>query len=205
MIGTAKSVFVDTWPGGYIESFNGGKPGEEALVVEHCLVPFYDKKKVALEIGCGGGLWITKYLLNNFAHVIALDVIPKPAALKGTSVTYIELPDDSCNGVGITECIDFIWSFGCFCHLPGQTIREYLRSIYRMLQPDGVAVIMFGNWMRKGHPQQDESTADIREHGEGTIWFYCDAVLAEKWCHEAGFTVKDLMPDYIHTVLHLSK
>lgn len=201
---TAKADFIATWPDGYVE---GGFVGnEEADVVYRCLTPFFNPEHVALEIGCGGGLWTTRYLIPQFKHVIALDVIPQPSRLTQYSLTYIEVGDRDFDCTGVAdESVDFVWSFGVFCHLSGAAIRSYLSGIHRVLKPNGNAVVMFGNWPKRGSKEMSEDHADKRDHGDGVIWFYCDEYLARKWCDEAGFGCSNLMPDYWHTMLHLRK
>ena len=206
---TSKSAFIKTWVGGYSEGFEGYPKGARDQIVATCLAPFYDKTHTALEIGCGRGFWVVNYLIPNFAHVICLDVIPKPTELAGLPITYIELPDRTFDGVGVPDAsIDFIWSFGLFCHLSGAACKEYLRSIYRMLKPTGRAVVMFGNWTRHHlhrSPLRDESCADSREDNDDVIWYYCDHVLAQRWCEAAGFKFKDLIPDHRDTLAYLEK
>ena len=201
-----KKDFVETWgTAGYRENFevygrsdNGGATEEE--VVARCLAPWFDKTRVALEIGCGGGFWPERHLCPNFRHVIGLDVLP-PAPFAAPNFTYIEVPDRdySCFGV-LDESVDFVWSFGVFCHLNLESIQEYLHGVRRVLKPGGRASLYFSNDTRRpGHATEGDP-------GKGIVWCLNDLGTSEEMLRAAGFPDPvDLMPELRDTMLGVVK
>lgn len=160
-----RAAFLKTWPGGYRENWAvyGSKTEiAEPDLVSKALAPFYNKNHVCLEIGCGLGFWTEKYLSPNFQRVIALDLIPDPH-LKGNNIQYIEVPDRNYDCFGVPdESVDFVWSFGVFCHLPLHSVQRYLESIHRVLKPNGWAVLYFSNTERRpGGSISDTTENDV--------------------------------------------
>ncbi len=119
---TEAAVFETVWPGGYVETFEGyvnigcGQYVEKDIA--QFLLAFFDKDQHCLEIGPGRGLWTTKYLIPNFRKVTCLDVVTQK--FEG-DCDYIRIPskDFSCAGVE-DDSIDFLFSFGVFCHLSAE-------------------------------------------------------------------------------------
>jgi SAM-dependent methyltransferase len=162
-----KQDFIQTWPKGYNEDFRYYTPrggATEHEVVSQCLSPFFNREKFCVEIGCGKGFWVNKYLCPNFKHVTGLDLHSKPLS-RVWNFNYIEVPNQNYDCHGIPDnCIDFVWSFGVFCHLPLHAIQKYLNSIHRILKPGGQASLFFSdNNKCPGHVSGD----DI---GSGIIW-----------------------------------
>lgn len=198
-----KQDFINTWGvSGYRESFNvysmpqnGGVSEEQ--VVSAGLRPFYNKEHTCLEIGCGGGYWPEKHLCDNFKQVIGIDVVPTGGIKRG-NFKFIEVPDRdySCYGVA-DESVDFVWSFGVFCHLPIQAIAEYVKSAYRVLKPGGNACLYFSNIDRR--PGTASSEQDI---GHGIIWVWNTLNHSVKMMEDAGFSgVMDALPVMRDTML----
>lgn len=200
---TTKRGFNSTWPGGYRENFEvyAAKTGMgEGPIVRVALEPFYNKEHVALEIGCGGGFWIDKYLAPNFKKVIGLDVIPKPP-LVGDNVQYIEVPDRNFECYGVEDgSIDFVWSFGVFCHMTHPAIQSYLHAAFKKLKPGGKAVLYFSNTERR------PGTASSGNSENEVLWISNNWVLSENMMVKAGFVnIKDLMPMHIDTIAYAEK
>lgn len=210
-VDTSKECFVATWPGGYYESWNGVKPEWEQRIVEFGITPFASKDKMALEIGCGQGLWTIKYLCPLFHHVTAMDLLPPIDAPVAENLSYIEVPerDFTCHNMQ-DECVDFAFSYNTFPHLSGGAQQAYLRGIFRVLQPGGDAVVHFANMDR--HPwgptlrTETNGNPNVR-HANGACWFYNDMKLTVQWVEAAGFTdLRDLMVnDYRDTLLAFRK
>jgi SAM-dependent methyltransferase len=197
----SKSVFLDTWPGGYRENWNvygkaSGKLEEE--VVSQCLSPFYGSKKTVLEVGCGAGFWTEKYLSPNFKKVIAIDLLPA-VKFEAKNIKYIEVPDRdfSCHGVADSS-VDFCWSFGVFCHLSIAACEEYVNSVYKKLKPGGEASLFFSN-----HDRRQAGG----EFNQGVVqWVRNDFETTESMLLSAGFTqVRDLMPTLFDTMIYGKK
>jgi cyclopropane fatty-acyl-phospholipid synthase-like methyltransferase len=110
------------------------------------------KNKTVLEIGCGNGYWTQRFLIPRFKKVIAVDLIEMPEKLKDyRGVEYKMLDKFDCSLSWLEdESIDFVWSYGVFCHFTNKAVEEYLRSISRVLKTGGSGMIMFANWDRHG-------------------------------------------------------
>ena len=194
-----KQAFLDTWPGGYRENFEvysmtSGKSEEE--LVSKCLTPFLNAEHTALEIGCGGGYWPENYLVPGFKRVIGIDLLPE-CPFKHPNFFYTEAgnQDYACGWVGDAS-VDFVWSFGVFCHLPLEAIAEYVASAFRVLKPGGRAVLYFSNDDRRPGVSGD-STAD-----GGIMWCRNDVKTSMKLMKDAGFTgITDLFPELHDTML----
>lgn len=199
-----KADFVEAWgAAGYRENFEvysaqSGIP--EQQIVDACLRPYFNSKHVALEIGCGGGYWPEFYLCSNFKHVTGLDVLPGDPFM-APNFTYIEVPDRdySCWNVP-DESIDFVWSFGVFCHLNLESIQQYLRSVHRVLKPGGRAVLYFSNDARR--PGMVTYGGGI----DGVVWECNDLETSMAMLRNAGFdNPVDLMPQLYDTMLGVQK
>ncbi len=163
-----KKDFISFWGDGYIESFDGYNGFKPEQVYNKAIKPF-EKKKVCLEIGCGGGFWTNKYLKN--FKVTGIDVIPKS---KNITCKYFELNDKDyfCTPIK-SNSIDFVWCFGVFCHLPQSAVSVYVKNILRVLKKNGVAVLMFPNWDKC--PKGVKNRENYKESAYGGLgWFYID-------------------------------
>ncbi len=104
---------------------------------------------MALEIGCGAGFWLRKHLLPSFGQVHAVDVIPEewvwiPKKEDRSRLHYHEAGErDYQAAYVLDESIDFVWSFGCFCHLSLESINWYLHTCWRVMKPGAVASLYF--------------------------------------------------------------
>ena len=200
----AKSEFVGTWgKAGYRENFEvySKQSGvSEREIVDTCLSPHFNKEHSALEIGCGGGYWPGNYLCGNFAHVTGLDVLPGEP-FSAPNFTYIEVPDRdySCHGVP-DESIDFVWSFGVFCHLNLSSIQAYLKSVYRVLKHGGKASLYFSNNDRR------PGCATIVNPTSGILWCNNDIPTTFAMLEKAGFkNPVDLIPRLTDSMVHVVK
>lgn len=103
-----------------------------------------EKSKTTLEIGAGGGYW-TGELVEHSMQVIALDVIDKPEQID-KYVFWLTRGDDQFNCQGIsTEYIDFVFSFGTFCHFSVKDCEEYLKDINRVMKKGASGILAFGD------------------------------------------------------------
>lgn len=205
---TTKQSFLDAWPGGYRETWQGDNlPEFEQMVYKVGILPFVDLWEKALEIGCGRGLWTKKHLAPNFGWVVALDLLPAEQGPSGDNITYIEVPDRdfTCYGTDAFH-FGFAFSYGCFPHLSGDAQAEYLRNIFRVLKPGGYATINFADYpKRKSHEKHTDP--NLRTTPESPCWFYCSLELATQWAKDAGFVeITDLLPEgYRDTLLGMRK
>ena len=201
---TPKECFIKQWGTGYVQSWGYALPFAD--FENAALKPFFNKEHVAIEIGCGRGIWTKEHLSPNFKKVICLDVIPRSDWLASLpNVEYVELPDRnfSCYGVE-DDSIDFAWSFGCFCHLSMDAVREYLKSLYKKMKIGANAALMFGNWPR--HPEHKSLPKDASWSPEQCPWFYQDLDLVGRAIADAGFVeFRDLLPTFRETMAYFKK
>ena len=197
-----KKQFQDFWGAdGYYENFQFGVGIER--VVEKTITPFYSNTKTALEVGCGGGVF-TDRLIGHFKHLYAIDVIAKPNRFKWDDFTFIEVPnqDYTCHGIE-SNTIDYCFSYGVFCHLSDQALKEYFENVYRVLKKGGNFVFMISNFEKftagencssfkrgdllpGGHFVQDDRTLDL---------------LGDKW----KIVSRDMIPEHRDLLIHLKK
>jgi SAM-dependent methyltransferase len=200
----SKKDFVETWGiSGYRENFEvyeRQKNGTEEEVVSKCLSPWFDGRHTALEIGCGGGFWVEKYLCPNFKHVYGLDLLPA-ATHTAPNFTYIEVPDKDYTCYTVKDnSIDFVWSFGVFCHLNLLSIQTYLNNVYRVLKSGGHASLYFSNDDRL------PNSATVGNPTSGILWIKNNLETSTAMLHKAGLVeVTDVMPHIKDTVLHVVK
>ena len=189
------------WPDQYWENYQGYPAGAQRRVTQ-VVASYANPKATALELGCGRGDSTNELLVPNFGKVVAFDLLEHPAKLD-PRVEYHRLADDDYSCPGIPDAsIDFVWSFGVFCHLPNSALQTYLKSIWRVLKPTGIAVCMFANWPR--HPQRCtiRNPEQYREVANDT-WYFCDVPTVRHLASAAGFYFIDLLPDFRDTLAEL--
>jgi phospholipid N-methyltransferase len=102
-----------------------------------CIKPYIHSQTVALEIGPGRGAW-TKAMLPA-REVWTLDTLPEeenrfyeylghPAHVK-----YIQVTDFQCSMLP-DDYFSYMFSFGCFCHVSFQGMREYAVHLFPKLK-----------------------------------------------------------------------
>jgi SAM-dependent methyltransferase len=159
-----KDEFLKMWgTSGYLETWDGhGKnwsPEIKKIVLDQI---GFDKSKISLEIGCGAGYW-TNFLNEHSKKTFAIDLIPRPINIHN-EVDYIENDNQqfNCNYIE-SESIDFVFSFGVFCHLSLGANDEYLMDILRVLKKNGKALLFYADeiGLQKFYNNQEIKSADI--------------------------------------------
>jgi SAM-dependent methyltransferase len=189
----SKQFFQDTWgEDGYYEHFSYGIGIDKVCSV--AMDPFFSLDKTALEIGPGGGVF-TQRMVNNFKHLIAIDVIRKPKAFEEyQNFTYIELEDRSFDCPVESNSIDYCFSYGCFCHLSNDALVEYFTAINKALKKGADFMFMLSNYpgtlgecLPVGHFVQGIKSLDI--------------IVGEEW----EIVNKNLLPEHRDLMVHLRK
>lgn len=188
--------FQKLWGDGYLETFCGYSHSRE-YIYSNILQPFESKEKVCLEIGCGGGVWTNRYLVPNFKDVISIDVIEKSANITNK---YFKVFGYNCAPIE-DESIDFVFSFGVFCHLSNSAQKEYFNNIKRVLKKGGEAVVMFANWDKHPSLSLEKNGTQYLEKMHGIGWYYSN----EETIKEIVGEYKDLMPELRDTVIYFQK
>ena len=132
-----------------------------------------------LDVGCGSGIPVAKILSHKF-DVTGVDFseeqikMAKKNIPSGTFIcqdmTQLKFPDDAFDGV----C-----SFYAIIHIPREEHHTLLENIYRMLKPDGMALLCLG---------ADDLPGDIHTfHNEQMYWSHFDATTYETMLKKIGF------------------
>lgn len=138
-----KQDFLTFWgQSGYTETWDGYEKNWTHEIMEIVKANLHPQS-VVLEIGCGSGYWTNK-IAPLCASMFAIDLIPRPNIDR--KVVYLENGNQqfNCNSVA-SGTIDFVFSFGVFCHLSLSACELYLQDILRVLKPNGKALLMYGD------------------------------------------------------------
>lgn len=140
--------FKGLWKGGYYE----GNPLDPLarstynqigyMSVLHatylrCIKPYVKPDTVALEIGAGRGAW-TKTLLTA-KEIWALDALPADYNQfwdyvgEQPHLRYIQVEDFSCSMLP-ENYFNYLFSFGCLCHVSFEGIEAYAKNIFPKLK-----------------------------------------------------------------------
>lgn len=102
-----------------------------------CVKPYVNGQTVSLEIGPGRGAW-TKALLPS-KEVYALDALPEEHNRffeylgYPRNVKYFQVKDFKCEMLPDNH-FDYMFSFGCLCHVSFEGMREYAKNLYPKLK-----------------------------------------------------------------------
>ncbi|MEM8501168.1 MAG: class I SAM-dependent methyltransferase [Pseudomonadota bacterium] len=168
------NLFQSIWKGGYY----GGDPldrihcheyGDIGLIsVNHALYQAYIRPQitsetVVLEIGPGRGAW-TRCMLEA-KKLDCVDVLS--AEHNGfwqyvgnenrDKITYHEVSDASLSSIE-DNSVDYIFSFGTFCHISPELQKQYFENFYRKAKPGAIGLVLYANY--------DKSNAAIDNLGE---------------------------------------
>ena len=180
------SIFKDLWPGGYFEGnpLNPNSPSSygnlswifyEGRIIStlhatylRCIKPYIDSRKVALEIGPGKGAW-SKCMLD-FKQLIVID----PVSAEDTgfydyvgnhyNVHYEQIQDFSLKFLPY-RFIDYVFSFGCLCHISFEGISLYARNMFDKLKEDANCF-----WMIADKDKFKKATGDDLIEGNNGGW-----------------------------------
>ncbi|MCD9186365.1 MAG: class I SAM-dependent methyltransferase [Pyrinomonadaceae bacterium] len=141
--------FQNLWEGGYYEGdplvpltkssySNFGYISTLYATYLRCIRPYINAETVALEIGPGRGTW-TKGLLGakeiwtldalSAEHNKFFEYLNHPK-----NVNYIQVEDFECKQLPENH-FNYMFSFGCLCHIPFEGVSEYAKNIFGKLQP----------------------------------------------------------------------
>lgn len=171
--------FQSFWRGGYFE----GDPLNPLTISEYgqlnimstmhatylrCIKPYINGSTVSLEIGPGRGAW-TKTLLPS-REVYALDALPEDHNKffqylnYPTNVKYFQVKDFTCEMLP-DNYFDFMFSFGCLCHVSFRGISEYAKSLLPKLKANSNCFWMVADY--------DKYNSAISHLSELSIWNCC--------------------------------
>lgn len=141
-------MFQDLWKGGYFEGdplnpmarSGYGQLGFISTLYAtylRCIKPYINKDSISLEIGPGRGCW-TKGLLSS-KEIYALDALSEEHneffKYLGypENVQYFQVEDFKCEMLP-DNYFNYMFSYGCLCHVSFEGIREYAKNLYPKLK-----------------------------------------------------------------------
>jgi SAM-dependent methyltransferase len=117
------------------------KPLDRAVL--DCLVELTRGRGIVADIGCGPGQ-IARYLADHGAEAMGIDLSPEMVKLaqrlspdipfRVGDMLAIDLEDHSLGGIA---------AFYSIIHAPPEQIPQIMREFYRLLRPDGLALLAF--------------------------------------------------------------
>lgn len=169
-------LFKGIWRGGYYEgnpadplTFSGyGQIGYMSVLRAtylRCIKPYVNAETVALEIGPGRGAW-TKTMLAA-KEVWALDALPPEETRfweyvgRQPHVKYIQVEDFSCSPLP-DDYFDYMFSFGCLCHVSFAGIEEYAKNLFPKLKSGANCF-----WLIADYEKYNRVVKDLKRH---SIW-----------------------------------
>jgi hypothetical protein len=153
-------IFQDLWEGGYYE----GDPlnpmaksgyGQLGFISTlhatylRCIKPYINRHTISLEIGPGRGAW-TKALLPS-KEIYALDALPEEHNRffeylgYPQNVKYIEVKNFKCE-ILPDNYFDYMFSYGCLCHVSFEGITEYAKNLYPKLKEKSTCFWMVADY-----------------------------------------------------------
>jgi phospholipid N-methyltransferase len=145
---TELKSFQDVWEGGYYEgdplnpismsSFHQvGFVSVLHATFLRCIKPYITKDTIALEIGPGKGAWTKALLVSK--EVWALDARPEQDNHffeylgNAPNARYFQVMDFTCDMLP-DNYFDYMFSFGCLCHVSFDGITEYAINLFPKLK-----------------------------------------------------------------------
>lgn len=140
--------FQKIWKGGYYEgdvlselSFSTyGRSGFMSILYAtylKCIKPYINDKTIVLEIGPGRGTW-TKTMLDA-EKIIVIDALSAEHNKfweyigEQAKIDYFQVSDFSCKELP-DNFFNYMFSFGCLCHVSYDGIVEYAKNLYPKLK-----------------------------------------------------------------------
>jgi hypothetical protein len=164
------SSFVSSgvWKGGYNEgqpmsknddsssynvfmNYKGEMVNPLYIIYEECIKSFINSKINVLEIGPGHGAWSKCILSLNPKHLYCVDALSAEHNNfwqnigQNKNVSYFQVNDFSLNEIN-DDSIDFVFSFGTFCHISPILCYEYFKNIYKKLHSGAQGFIMYSDY-----------------------------------------------------------
>ena len=152
--------FGQIWKGGYYEGDPLEPMGRSTyrelgfMSVLHltylmCIKPYLNSETVACEIGPGRGAW-TKCMLGA-GEIWCLDALSAEHngfwqyLGRAPHVRYFQVEDFECRMLPENK-INFLFSFGCLCHVSFEGITAYMTRLFSKLRPGAQCFILVADY-----------------------------------------------------------
>jgi hypothetical protein len=159
--------FENLWHGGYFDvdplnpNIRSSYRESGTVSVYHatylyCIKNFITPATIALEIGPGRGAWTKCMLPAKEIHV--LDALSAEHNKffeyvgKASHVFYHQVEDFSCKELP-DNYFNYMFSFGCLCHISFKNIQEYAQNLYKKMLPNANCF-----WMIADYDQHEKAT-----------------------------------------------
>ena len=213
-LGKELESFKSLWKGGYYE----GDPfdplcrfpsyGTLNWISSHhatylrCIKPYIRHDTVALEIGPGRGCW-TKALLPA-REIYVLDALS--AEHNGffeyvghhSHVKYFQVDDFSCSMLPDSH-FDYMFSFGCLCHVSLEGITAYAQNLFGKLKPGANCFWMIADYAhfnasgKLAHENHQRLVDHLLPYSR--FWYFIRSLIAK---HNAKHEKIAISPDINH-------
>jgi ubiquinone/menaquinone biosynthesis C-methylase UbiE len=153
----------------------------ESIIELKKLTQLLDPGAEVLDVGCGAGVPVTKFLVDEGFSVTGIDIsdgmlklakkhVPKCKFLKA-DMSEMDFPENSFDG---------IVSFYAVIHLPREKHADLFKNFYKFLKPGGVMLIGLGS-------DEWEETAEY--FGAKMFWSFYDPEKELELIKNAGFKI----------------
>jgi SAM-dependent methyltransferase len=180
-------------------AYNAGRLAREAVNVEwlDSLAAYLPKKRAAIDLGCGGGVPITRYFAERGWEVTGYDLSEQildlarqqvpGAAFEQASMVDLELPENS---------VDLILSFFAIIHVDRMLHRTLFAKLFSWLRPGGAVLLSLGAGDNPGEYNPNW-------HGAPMTWSHFGAETNLKLLEEVGFQLIWHEVEHMPTESHL--
>jgi hypothetical protein len=168
--------FQGLWKGGYFEGnpldpmAASGYGSLGYMSVLHaayvmCIRPFIRPETVALEIGPGRGAW-TRTMLGA-REVWCMDALSAEHngfwnyVGRHPHVHYHQVSDFACTPLP-DDAFDFVFSFGCLCHVSFEGIEAYATNLWPKMRAGAVGMIMVADYDKYNWAAEHQRQLDVR-------------------------------------------
>lgn len=145
------------------------KKSADILLLDHFMQKLPAEARL-LDAGCGAGIPVAKILSERF-NVTGVDFSETQIGLAKQNVPDATFICQDITQLGFpANSFDGICSFYAIIHIPREEHRALLENFYRMLKPEGVALLCLG---------AEDLSDDIEEdfHGLRMYWSHYDAAI----------------------------
>jgi hypothetical protein len=114
-----------------------------------CIKPYINETTLVCEIGCGRGAWTKTFLKAK--EIWCLDALSAEHNKfweyvgRDRKIHYIQVSNFSCNTLPANK-FNYLFSFGCLCHVSFDGITAYMKNIYDKLLPGAHCFIMVADY-----------------------------------------------------------
>jgi SAM-dependent methyltransferase len=161
----------------------GGTPNEMERQFLDRLLSLCPATPGVLDLGCGTGLPIDKYLANHGADVTGIDVSPKHIALATANVPSANYVEGDFSRLALTEeSFDAVVSFHAIFHIPRSEHGDLFAKIARLLRDGGIFLATLGT-------SDSEYGEEANWTGAAMAWSTYDPETYKRLLDEAGFAI----------------